>query len=783
MANCEDLITTDDLAAAKIYANKITEFVESSNNTMTTPEGEDKLTITGMGDIAKETVSLAVSSAGYTIVGDFSDSSKVTITSDNQVYTSKLVTGSEDALWRTNQVLPYTPTGADPTSGAESGKWVVVAQGELKSIARSLNVLNTQVIYSTDTTTVLDDVLYIYDASEQITYEKPSDVGAGEVIVSVSSGVLTTGVGAYVAYTTAQMELQKNGDIRGWGAVGGNLSKDNAALVSAVAHFKSKGGGTIKCPRLDSPYLAIRNVYEDCNHIYIVGSGEFKVDESQTGSSQIFYIKNSTKFIIGSEIVLNGNRDVVGPTTSFGFHDSPITMEGCKLSGFLGELESSVGVGVNICNGSIKCFVKRARINNTYYAAVQSHVGSIDTLTGDYDDNQPVYGSIVEGNYITECREDVRFSGNRGGVFRGNHCRSTSAIEKVNSVYVYTGTAPNAAGIGGIEQGSKNVLIEHNDIDVVLDPAGTNAAGILILNAKDAASAAAKLVSGTTIRKNDVTTYDTTALNVRGFNIDNGDVVDTTVYDNDFRFNDDNETATAYALTRRVKRIKYEKNRVHGQVRYGWSVNPSGEYINNIQIIDDYVERCTSPIFKSTSSGGGTTDKIQITRLLCDDTCTINGKFGTEAYAIQATSIDGKFTVDDCDLSVVTNTGIQFFRGDTDFDSGNATVINSDLSSYTAATKIQFNNPNPSRLPLVRNNAGYVTEAIGNVTMLTGTNNILVDLSELPGFNYINVSPLESTTGLTWWALKSGQNLQIRTSGNVSVDTDFSYQVSQFRVF
>lgn len=68
----------------------------------------------------------------------------------------------------------------------------------ITAIARSLNVPDTAVIYSTDTVTLLDDVSYIYDASTQTTWGVPAGVGAGEVIVSVGAGgVLTTNSNTY----------------------------------------------------------------------------------------------------------------------------------------------------------------------------------------------------------------------------------------------------------------------------------------------------------------------------------------------------------------------------------------------------------------------------------------------------------------------------------------------------------------------------------------------------------------------------------------------------------
>lgn len=168
-----------------------------SSTTVTTYSGREHDSIAKWISKSDERISLAISSLGYQVVGDFSDEEKVEITEENYVYTSKSVDGCEDALWRCSQTLPYTPTGSDPSDSEddEYGKWVVVAEGELKAIARGLNILNSEVIYAADTTTELDDVLYIYDASTQTIWKKPSTIGEGEMISSVVDSRLFTTAG------------------------------------------------------------------------------------------------------------------------------------------------------------------------------------------------------------------------------------------------------------------------------------------------------------------------------------------------------------------------------------------------------------------------------------------------------------------------------------------------------------------------------------------------------------------------------------------------------------
>tara|TARA_R110002096_G_scaffold38083_1_gene105519 strand:- start:202 stop:2538 length:2337 start_codon:yes stop_codon:yes gene_type:complete len=66
------------------------------------------------------------------------------------------------------------------------------------TIARSLNILNSQIIYSTDTTSLLDDVLYIYNNSAQKNWAIPNLVGLGERIISVTGSTLVTTSATYI---------------------------------------------------------------------------------------------------------------------------------------------------------------------------------------------------------------------------------------------------------------------------------------------------------------------------------------------------------------------------------------------------------------------------------------------------------------------------------------------------------------------------------------------------------------------------------------------------------
>ena len=108
---------------------------------------------------------------------------------------------------------------------------------ELKAIARSLNVPDSAVIYSTDTTTVLDDIAYIYNASVSKAYITPVGIGAGEKISSVDGLVLTTDSSTYQLQPVKEVNSEGTANVMDYGAVGDGeynlLSDTYATLVSA----------------------------------------------------------------------------------------------------------------------------------------------------------------------------------------------------------------------------------------------------------------------------------------------------------------------------------------------------------------------------------------------------------------------------------------------------------------------------------------------------------------------------------------------------------------------
>lgn len=111
-----------------------------------------------------------------------------------QLYSTGVIGESGYTVWLADPaLLPFT-TSATFAEDEALGRWtastVATRDYALKnSIARSLNVLDSDVIYDTDTVTPIP--AYIYSASQQKTYSIPSDA-QGKTIKTLTGATLTT---------------------------------------------------------------------------------------------------------------------------------------------------------------------------------------------------------------------------------------------------------------------------------------------------------------------------------------------------------------------------------------------------------------------------------------------------------------------------------------------------------------------------------------------------------------------------------------------------------------
>lgn len=297
-------LTTTDLDNGKTDLETLSTVVNSQAETTTvTRLGDTVKTLSGLTDEFEQ----AIINSGYQVLGSFA--SGVTITSINQLL------DYDGGLYRTTESLPYTTDGATPD--LDSGEWVVVSDGVLSGIARSLNVLDSEVVYSTDTTTVLDGVLYIYDESEQAIFRKDDSVGLGETIVSVVGGVLTTNISTYDLYslssgfieaTSTQLESVIPLDGEAW------LNTTYSAVV--VGDGVTIGG--VKSVNVNTIYkysdIIVNTVSELINSNFEIGTvvktkGYYSVGDG--GASSYLIAANQIVDGFGDHLLINGNSALI----------------------------------------------------------------------------------------------------------------------------------------------------------------------------------------------------------------------------------------------------------------------------------------------------------------------------------------------------------------------------------------------------------------------------------------------------------------------------------------
>jgi hypothetical protein len=130
---------------------------------------------------------------------------------DNFYYKDEILWNNGQSVTEFNQLVKFTdgtlwlaPTaradnpilmGATPVGDV---LWSLsLFSADTRFIARSFNVKDTEVIDSTNGTEVLDNVLYIYDVTDQVVWGKPTLNGSGETITDVTGSALTTTGGSY----------------------------------------------------------------------------------------------------------------------------------------------------------------------------------------------------------------------------------------------------------------------------------------------------------------------------------------------------------------------------------------------------------------------------------------------------------------------------------------------------------------------------------------------------------------------------------------------------------
>lgn len=181
--SCSDVISKEEQELLKLAAVNVSDFVTSDQDTYNPYDGgSPKLTTEGIAKEADSRVAEAVRKAGYMPQGDWA--AGVEYTDYNQVYYFNKV--AYKAL-----AIPYTAQGNDPTVAPDLTNVSPVDSGigELESIALSLNVSFTSVIYADNTADAIP--AYIRNDIDKTTYSVPGGA-QGKFIQSVSGSTLTT---------------------------------------------------------------------------------------------------------------------------------------------------------------------------------------------------------------------------------------------------------------------------------------------------------------------------------------------------------------------------------------------------------------------------------------------------------------------------------------------------------------------------------------------------------------------------------------------------------------
>ena len=193
----DDLITLDKMVSAP------------SGTEITNRKGAKLTPLVDIIDSSQSQVNTAIQDSLNTPLGDGQWGIGKTFTAYNQylVY---------DKTYYKPLVVPYTTQGADPTAIPDNTNVspTLYEQSDIEMVARALNLTDDQVIDSTDTASLLDNKIAIYDSVSQKIYYRPTGVGTGESILTVNNDTLTTSSSTYsLALYTPPLIIDKVADI------------------------------------------------------------------------------------------------------------------------------------------------------------------------------------------------------------------------------------------------------------------------------------------------------------------------------------------------------------------------------------------------------------------------------------------------------------------------------------------------------------------------------------------------------------------------------------------
>lgn len=169
MATCDDVLSLQDMKDSKKDVTFNAEWTSGKSNGDVDGADIDSAVNPRTGDSVKTIPAIAkeaFENAGVNIVGDFSDAVKVALVNNNDAYTSRDVIGYEVSVWRTNQPLPYTPTGNSPVTGTEASRWLLV---DATNAANTANIADNTADIADNTANIASNTANIATNTTKVT--------------------------------------------------------------------------------------------------------------------------------------------------------------------------------------------------------------------------------------------------------------------------------------------------------------------------------------------------------------------------------------------------------------------------------------------------------------------------------------------------------------------------------------------------------------------------------------------------------------------------------------